>query len=871
VQTGTGQPGEGPPAPEDEESFWRQQSDAFAAVQAVLEFRVTPAEARRTLARTAGLQRRLIDAAESFAASGWGSADVAALTGAVLRREATRSGRSGEAAITVADKLADRLDPMLDSAGLERLRVGSTSVLTAKAWAPNWLDEDPLPAVDAVEPRRLRVRPPATDLFFQGSSGFDYYATEGQKAAARTVELSPDGSTILVSLPTGVGKSVIGVFGALKPAARGTSVVVVPTISLARDQEVHFREALDGGRVGRSFQHRDFAYLGGTTDSVKAEIRDRVRAGEQGVVYLAPESLLGIAPALADAAYQGLLVDFVIDEAHTVLGWGTDFRPNFQTIAGIRRGLLEACPAGAQFRTILLSATITQYAAEVLRELFGSATREGTSDAGAGGMAIEGALRPEPSYYIAECSDPEQRTARVISALFRVPRPAIVYVTRPTDAENLLAALREAGFARVASYTGASSTRDRERVESGWRDASAAPTSIDVVVATSAFGLGVDQQDVRVVIHAFTPETASRYYQEVGRGGRDGRACASLLLTVRADIPTGRSLARRVFPNEKLRPRWDSMFQHRVAIPGDSRVWVDLDDVRAELRARGVNPGQERNRGWNQRVLTLLQNAGLVELNTPPSTVRPDSCLSPVGLRLLRADMEEPDWDAAWEQERRHGALNATADFEVMQQILKGERCIGEFFAEAFSLRVDSEVREPAVACAGCPACRRQGQSAWRDRPWVATELSGVPALHDSRLSPLLKVAPGRVLAVIVDAVQGPKAVAATLRAATGYGVLLSAGRTSQEAPAATGRRALRPGLADEEGLTPWITVPGSIELVEALPENAGRRLLASGDALFRILFQPPDAPDPAAPHRTIAEMRSIPVLYFDQYLSLLA
>jgi hypothetical protein len=231
----------------------------------------------------------------------------------------------------------------------------------------------------------------------------------------------------------------------------------------------------------------------------------------------------------------------------------------------------------------------------------------------------------------------------VVEATFHLPRPAIIYVTNPRHADSLCATLRASGFGRVASYTGETNPNARTEVEEGWRDSGARATRYDVVVATSAFGLGIDQADVRSVIHAYTPETASRFYQEVGRGGRDGRACLSILFSARRDIRQCRKLATAVYPGPMVRPRWDSMFLNRVAIANDERSWIDLDDVRPGLRAKGVLPGNRKNRAWNQRVLTLLQDAGLIILDTPVAAVPPAEFRSPIGMRLVRGDtLEQP-------------------------------------------------------------------------------------------------------------------------------------------------------------------------------------------------------------------------------------
>jgi hypothetical protein len=684
------------------------------------------------------------------------------------------------------------------------------------------------------------------------------------------VELSPQGSTILLSLPTGSGKSAIGLFGSLRPGATGTTVVVVPTVSLARDQEAHLREALDKGQVGRELTHRDFAHLGSTDDEVKAAIRARIGEGRQGVVFVAPESLRTLAWVLSEAARQGLITDFVVDEAHAVLGWGVDFRPDFQTIAGLRRGLLEACPDGRSFRTILQSATITDHAAGVLGRLFGAETNEDHS-LGADYTAIEGTLRAEPDYFIVECVDEAERTERVVETLFHVPRPAIVYVTNPPHANALVAALRERGFYRVASYTGTTSAQGRTDVEEGWRDIPDRPIRYDVVVATSAFGLGIDQADVRAVIHGSTPETASRFYQEVGRGGRDGRACLSVVFTARRDLGQCRKLALAVYPGPIVRSRWDSMFMNRMAIEDDERSWVDLDDVRPELLARGVPPGSQRNRSWNQRVLTLLSDAELISLDTPATRRPPEHFSSPVGIRLLRSDMLEGAWDESWALTRARGSGDAAADFDAMQSILRGGRCVAEELARRFVMTVDGIERPPAAICQGCPWCRRHSRLPYAEQVWVAASAQ-IPVLDTERgLRDALRVAPARVLAVVAETNQTASVVETAINLSRERGVVLATSPERLSSPAVAARRSRRPGLADVGAAVAWIRVPGAIEVVVGVAEETFPWILNPGAAAIRVLVVSPDEPSPLDPHRTLAEMRPVPVLYADQFMSLAA
>src|SRR5262249_12314371 len=202
-------------------------------------------------------------------------------------------------------------------------------------------------------------------------------------------------------------------------------------------------------------------------------------------------------------------------------------------------------------------------------------------------------------------------------------------------------------------------------------------TTLDVVVATSAFGLGIDQPDVRAVIHATTPETCSRFYQEVGRGGRDGRSASSLLLHVDADWQLATRLARRIYPNEKVKPRWDSMRSTRHLSRDRTHWWVDLDDLQPGLRGAGKFTS-ERNRGWNQRVLTLLQQARLISLETPIDEEPPVEMTSPVGVRPLQHDMESEAWSDRWRTVREGGRANAMGDLDAIRDIIEGERCIAE-------------------------------------------------------------------------------------------------------------------------------------------------------------------------------------------------
>ena len=242
---------------------------------------------------------------------------------------------------------------------------------------------------------------------------------------------------------------------------------------------------------------------------------------------------------------------FVIDEAHMVEQWGDDFRPAFQELPGLRRDLLRQDP----FTTLLLTATLTESCLDTLETLFGQP--------GPFQVLSSVQLRPEPSYWFAWCQSEEVRQQRLLEAVHHLPRPLIIYGTKVADVERWQRELARAGFKRCAIMTGKSSPEKRSQLIQNWRE-----KKVDIVVATSAFGLGVDQADVRAVIHVCVPETIDRFYQEVGRGGRDGKAAVSLTLHTTEDLEIAKSLNEKsTITIERGLERWQSMFNRKEKNP----------------------------------------------------------------------------------------------------------------------------------------------------------------------------------------------------------------------------------------------------------------------------------------------------------------
>ena len=193
-----------------------------------------------------------------------------------------------------------------------------------------------------------------------------------------------------------------------------------------------------------------------------------------------------------------------------------------------------------------------------------------------------------------------------------------MYTTRKADADEIARRLRDAGFGRTDVFHGDVHESQRLRVLMRWSGTDG-PTESDIVVGTSAFGLGVDQSDVRAVVHACVPASVDRYYQEVGRAGRDGHAAVALWLTAPGDVSQGRSIeGATLIGDEKAWLRWNSM-RIRAADPtADARSFaVDTTVVPPNL-----DYPSDKNRLWNRNTLTLMERAGLIAVQpTPPPRV----------------------------------------------------------------------------------------------------------------------------------------------------------------------------------------------------------------------------------------------------------
>lgn len=576
----------------------------------------------------------------------------------------------------------------------------------ATQWQPDWLRDQG--SIGELVQRR-NITPTIGDGIITNLTGGAYttYQSLGQKRAVDAVLFAPPGSTILINLPTGGGKSMCITIPAWLASRGGrqrggVTLVIVPTVSLAIDQYK---------QVGDYFvANKPQSLTGGTEADVFYNIQQGLSDGTLPILYTSPEKLLNdrlLYETVLKIAEQGLLNWLVIDEAHIVEQWGAGFRTEFQLLATYRRKLLAK--SRKQLRTLLLSATISTKSQSTLRKLFS----EGNNFT----AIIANQLRPEISYWFSVAPDEKIRQSRILEALYNLPRPAILYVTQPKQANEWLTLLHSNGFNRIAAYSGDTQPKERQAIMREWDR-----NERDLIVATSAFGLGVNKEDIRTVVHASLPENTDRFYQEVGRGGRDGCTATSLVCVVKEDYKLVKQMTNPSHVTApKAWPRWRAMWQSSKPYRdlGGDHGFVDLD------AAPNYNPEINRNethRTWNEHILLLMQRAGLIEIqDTQPGMVGHEQVADSeykardwLLIRLLEPQVahDETTFRYRFDPTRSAERKRIVSDLNNMQRIVHSyadtpdaqppQGCLAHELANIYP--------STSLACGGCPYCRRYGR-----------------------------------------------------------------------------------------------------------------------------------------------------------------
>ncbi|MEU6404284.1 RecQ family ATP-dependent DNA helicase [Streptomyces sp. NPDC046985] len=370
------------------------------------------------------------------------------------------------------------------------------------------------------------------------------------------------GEDALVVMPTGSGKSAVYQVPAF--LLSGPVVVVSPLLALQRDQIAGLPQ--DDRVPGAVAVNSDLG-AAGTQAAWEA-----VRRGEARLVYLSPEQMAKDEAVERLAAARPAL--FAVDEAQCVSSWGHDFRPDYLRLEqAVRR----------MGRPPVLALTATA-APPVRREI---AERLGMRRPH---LMVTGFDRPNIRLEARRFLDDDDRRRAVVERAAAEPKPGIVYAATRKDSEHYAEELAALGLA-AESYHAGLRAAERARIHDAFLSGAA-----DVVVATSAFGMGIDKEDVRFVLHASLPGSVDAYYQEIGRCGRDGRPALAVLHYRPEDTGMQTYFAGRA-------PSRDTLSQVAHAVCGHRGDPADLEDLRQET-------GLSRNRVT--AAVNLLEEADAV-------------------------------------------------------------------------------------------------------------------------------------------------------------------------------------------------------------------------------------------------------------------
>lgn len=478
-------------------------------------------------------------------------------------------------------------------------------------------------------------RKPSAATFFKRAEklasqkfGFDQLS-QGQRDALCALI---GGHDTLAILPTGGGKSAI--YQLMGLVRGGLTIIVSPLVALQRDQVDHLR-ALDAQ-----------AYLlnSSLSPNEKDDVWHSLESAKTAFLLLAPEQFSNQETLERLQKLEPNL--FVVDEAHCISSWGHDFRPDFARLGAVIEAL-------GRPQVLALTATAAPpVRSDILRRL-----RIESAE-----VVVAGFDRPNLRLEVRHFEQCEAKTGALLKAVVEGQQPAIVYCATRNETEKIADELNKRGQNALAYHAGFSKKERDERQSAFMND------EASIFVATVAFGMGVDKPNVRRVYHLDVSESLDSYFQEAGRGGRDGEPAEAILFFCEGDLGLRRF----------------QMGSGDASIKTATHLAAALDDMDA-TRLEDVEEQLDLNRPTLRRSLSQLEEAGALSMNAQGEIqMREHLDLRTLKRELHRVDEQAHDWDKS--------------RLEMMRQYAQTHDCRRQLLLSYFG----EEMPHPCGHCDNC-------------------------------------------------------------------------------------------------------------------------------------------------------------------------